>query len=113
MHSEGDKDHQQQLVDTIRLLIKRMVGTQPIYPSDFKAKQQSTPETYSGTNDIKVFNNWLRSILHHYQLTKMCGPDYNELCTTQMGQYLKDTDRQTRLYSRYSIHVQIQNQTGL
>ena len=68
-----------------------MVSTQPIYLSDFKVKQQSTPETYSGTNDIKVFNNWLRSILHHYQLTKMCCPDYDELHTTQMGQYLKDT----------------------
>ena len=91
MCSEGNKDYQQRLVDTIRLLIKWMVSTQPIYPSNFKAKQQSTPETYSGTNDIEVFNNWLRSILRHSQLTKMCGPDYDELCTTQMGQYLKDT----------------------
>ena len=68
-----------------------MVGHELNYPDDFKGAKVSPPEDYNGKNDIEVFDNWLRSVLRYFQLTKMCGPDYDPIRVTHVGNYLKDT----------------------
>jgi hypothetical protein len=91
VQTDGNLDYQRRLTDSIRMLIRRMVGTQPDYPSDFKGTKPNAPDVYDGMNDIEVFDNWLRTVLRYFQLSKMCGRKYDTLRVTHTGQFLKDT----------------------
>ncbi|KDQ49402.1 hypothetical protein JAAARDRAFT_51767 [Jaapia argillacea MUCL 33604] len=64
-------------------------GAIGIVTSNIKNLKLPPPRKYGGEDDIEVFKNWLRDLLHWLCLNGLAGPEHDKECILVLGSYLE------------------------
>ena len=90
-NSSNEATYEDEVIHRIRETIKDQVSQDSVYTIDeVKHVKHPTPKSYSGKDDIEVFENWLAEILRWFRVTGTTGKGKDQLRIDLCGTTLTD-----------------------
>ncbi|KAI0047220.1 hypothetical protein FA95DRAFT_1606231 [Auriscalpium vulgare] len=83
------RSHEHDALQAYRMLVEEKVGKDLSHLPDIKGIKQGTMDTYSGEDNISIYDGWLMVILRTLNMSRVCGPQRNQDQITVLGNTLK------------------------